>query len=224
MGPPFKNIVCHRQNFLFITYCASGSYNAWITMCLWFFFLSSFFLPLVFLWGFLLDAILIMHFFLDARFMLMRLKVVFNLQAGHCGLQIVFTWMRLVILLHSALHNIFSLLQTISIWNSRSACLIHAPESKPSLGFLYASYSCLLLVWVASGLHFLFTFIWCLFYCILTYLQFYIWYQILTDAALLKRQKKEIEELRAKLQVVQAVRPVCYLEMVALICWPTYVF
>ena len=26
-------------------------------------------------------------------------------------------------------------------------------------------------------------------------------YQILTDAALLKRQKKEIEELRAKLQV-----------------------
>lgn len=133
MGPPFKNIVCHRQNFLFITYCASGSYNAWITMCLWFFFLSSFFLPLVFLWGFLLDAILIMHFFLDARFMLMRLKVVFNLQAGHCGLQIVFTWMRLDILLHSALYNIFSLLQTIFIWNSRSACLIHAPESKSSL-------------------------------------------------------------------------------------------
>ena len=35
--------------------------------------------------------------------------------------------------------------------------------------------------------------------CIST--QFAISFQILTDAALLKRQKKEIEELRAKLQV-----------------------
>jgi hypothetical protein len=32
-------------------------------------------------------------------------------------------------------------------------------------------------------------------------------YQILTDAALLKRQKLEIEELRQKLQV----RPVCFM-------------